>query len=64
MRFFYAVSAVTFAKSYNLCPGTERAVYDKGVTIGAIPLAAPFAAAEGISPEVWKAIGIFLGAGR
>jgi filamentous hemagglutinin len=42
----------------------ERAVYDKGVTIGAIPLAAPFAAAEGISPEVWKAIGILLGAGR
>ena len=43
---------------------TERAVYDKGITIGAIPLAAPFAAAEGISPEVWKAIGILLGAGR
>jgi len=43
---------------------TERAVYDKGITIGAIPLAAPFAAAEGMSPEMWKAIGILLGAGR
>jgi filamentous hemagglutinin len=43
---------------------TERAVYDKGITIGAIPLAAPFAAAEGMSPEIWKAIGILLGAGR
>ena len=43
---------------------TERAIYDKGITIGAIPLAAPFAAAEGISPEVWKAIGILLGAGK
>jgi filamentous hemagglutinin len=43
---------------------TERAAYDIGVTIGAIPLAAPFAAAERISPEVWKAIGILLGAGR
>jgi filamentous hemagglutinin len=42
----------------------ERAVYDKGITIGAIPLAAPFAAAEGMSPEIWKAIGILLGAGR
>lgn len=42
----------------------ERAVYDKGVTVGAIPLAAPFAAAEGMSPEIWKAIGILLGAGR
>jgi filamentous hemagglutinin len=43
---------------------TGRAVYDKGITIGAIPLAAPFAAAEGMSPEIWKAIGILLGAGR
>ncbi len=30
----------------------------------AIPLATPFAAAEGMSPEVWKAIGILLGAGK
>ena len=30
----------------------------------AIPLAAPFAAAEGMSPEVWKAVGILLGAGK
>ncbi len=42
----------------------ERAVYDNVITIGAIPLAAPFAAAEGMSPEVWKAIGILLGAGQ
>jgi filamentous hemagglutinin len=42
----------------------ERAVYDKGITIGAIPLAAPFAVAEGVSTEMWKAIGILLGAGR
>lgn len=31
---------------------------------GAILVSAPFAAAEGISPEVWKAIGILLGAGK
>jgi filamentous hemagglutinin len=43
---------------------TERAIYDKGITLVAIPLAAPFAAAEGMSPEIWKAIGILLGAGR
>ena len=43
---------------------TERATYDKVITTGAIPLAAPFAAAEGMSPEIWKAIGILLGAGR
>ena len=43
---------------------TERALYDKVITIGAVPLAAPFAAAEGMSPEIWKAIGILLGAGR
>jgi filamentous hemagglutinin len=43
---------------------TERATYDKVITTAAIPLAAPFAAAEGMSPEIWKAIGILLGAGR
>ena len=42
----------------------ERAAYDKAITIGAMPLAAPFAASEVMSPEIWKAIGIFLGAGR
>jgi filamentous hemagglutinin len=31
---------------------------------GAIVLSAPLAAAEGTSPEVWKAIGILLGAGK
>jgi len=43
---------------------TERSVYDKGITVGAIPIAAPFAAAEGLSPEVWNAIGILLRAAR
>jgi filamentous hemagglutinin len=42
----------------------ERKLYDKVITTGAIPLAAPFAAADGVSPEVWKALGILLGAGR
>ena len=31
---------------------------------GAILLSAPFAAAEGVSPEVWKAIGILIRAGK
>ena len=42
---------------------TEKFVHDRAAEI-AIPIAAPFAAAEGMSPEVWKAIGILLGAGR
>lgn len=42
---------------------TEKFVYDRGAEL-AIPIAAPFAAAEGMSPEIWKAIGILLGAGR
>ena len=42
----------------------ERAIYDKGITVGAIPIAAPFSAAEGLNPEVWKAIGILLGVGK
>lgn len=39
---------------------TERAFYDDVVTVGAIPLAAPFAASEGLSPEAWNALGILL----
>jgi filamentous hemagglutinin len=42
---------------------TEKFVHDRWAEI-AIPIAAPFAAAEGMSPEIWKAIGILLGAGR
>ncbi len=42
---------------------TEKFVHDRLAEI-TIPIAAPFAAAEGMSPEVWKAIGILLGAGR
>ena len=42
---------------------TEKSVHDRLAEV-AIPIAAPFAAAEGMSPEIWKAIGILLGAGR
>ncbi len=38
----------------------ERAIYDNVITVGAIPVAAPFAAAELLSPAVWQAISIFL----
>lgn len=41
----------------------DKFIHDRAAEV-AIPIAAPFAAAEGISPEVWKAIGILLGAGR
>lgn len=40
----------------------ERAIYDKVITTAAIPVAAPFAAAQGLPPEVWNAIAILLGA--
>ena len=39
---------------------TERAIYDNVITVGAIPVAAPFAAAQGISPEVWNALSVLL----
>jgi filamentous hemagglutinin len=42
---------------------TEKFVHDRAAEV-AIPIAAPFAAAESLSPEIWKAIGILLGAGR
>ena len=43
---------------------SERFMYDKLLTTTAIPIAAPFAAAELLPPEVWKGIAIFLGAAR
>lgn len=43
---------------------TQRAMYDKVITVGAIPVAMPFAAAEGLSPEVWAAISILLKAAK
>ena len=43
---------------------TERAIYDYGVTTTAIVPSIPFAAAQGLPPEVWKAVSILLGAGR
>ena len=42
---------------------SERRIYDKAVTTTAILPSTPFAAAELLSPEVWKAMSIFLGAG-
>jgi hypothetical protein len=41
---------------------TEKALYDRWAE-AAIPVSAPFAAAQGLSPEVWKAIGILLKGG-
>ena len=43
---------------------SERWAYDKAVTTTAILPSAPFAGSELLSPEVWKAMSIFLGAGR
>jgi len=42
---------------------TEKALYDRWVE-AAIPLSAPFAAAQGLPPEVWNAISILLKAAR
>ena len=42
----------------------ERAIYDNVITVGAIPVAAPFAAAELLSPAVWQAISILLKGAR
>jgi hypothetical protein len=39
---------------------SERNIFDKGVTTTAIVPSAPFAAAEFLSPETWKAMSIFL----
>lgn len=42
----------------------ERNVYDKGVTTTAIVPSIPFSAAELLTPELWKAMSIFLKAAR
>jgi len=42
----------------------ERSIYDKFVTTTAIPVVTPFAAAQGLPPDVWKAIAILLRAAR
>jgi len=38
----------------------ERLAYDNLVTTSAIPVAAPFAAADSLPPDVWQAISIIL----
>jgi len=43
---------------------SERSVYDKGVTTTAILPSIPFAAAELLTPELWKAMSIFLKSAR
>lgn len=42
---------------------SERKAYDKWAAAAIVP-AAPFALAEGLPPDIWKAISIFLGGGR
>ncbi len=42
----------------------ERKIYDTGVTTTAILPSIPFAAAEFLTPELWKAMSIFLKAAR
>lgn len=41
---------------------TQRKIYDYAVTTTAIPVAAPFAAAQGLPPSVWNALSLLLGA--
>jgi len=41
----------------------ERSAYDKWAAAAILP-SAPFAAAELLPPEVWKAVAILLGAGK
>ena len=43
---------------------TEQTVYNKAVTTTAILPSVPFAAAQGLPPQVWNAIGILLGAAK
>jgi filamentous hemagglutinin len=43
---------------------TERSTYDDVVTRAALLPSAPFAAAQGLPPEVWKAISVLLGAAK
>ncbi len=43
---------------------TERGIYDKAITTTAIPLTTPFAMAQAMPPEIWKAISILLGGAK
>ena len=43
---------------------TEQTVYNKAVTTTAILPSVPFAAAQGLPPQVWNAIGVLLGAAK
>ena len=43
---------------------TERAVYNYGVTTTAILPSIPFAAAQGLPPEVWNAVSVLLKAAK
>lgn len=43
---------------------TEQAIYNKAVTTTAILPSIPFAAAQGLPPQVWNAISILLGAAK
>jgi len=43
---------------------TERSIYDKAITTTAIPLTTPFAMAQAMPPEIWKAISILLGGAK
>ena len=43
---------------------SERSTYDDVVTRAALLPSAPFAAAQGLPPEVWKAVSVLLGAAK
>lgn len=43
---------------------SQRFVYDNVITVGAIPVAAPFAAAHRFPAEVWRAISVLLRAAK
>ncbi len=43
---------------------SERSAYDDVVTRAALLPSVPFAAAQGLPPEVWKAISVLLGAAK
>ncbi len=42
----------------------ERGIYNNAITTTALPVATPFALAEALPPEVWKAISILLGVAK
>lgn len=41
----------------------EKALYDRWAE-AAIPVSSPFSVEQGLSPQVWNAIGILLGAAK